>query len=178
MKTLIATGVCLWFAALASAANLNVNLTGSTPVFTTDANWITPPAGSTTSTSFTGVYFPTRTATGTRTEDLVDTTTGNVLWVLAIAFSPTATGNENFSVNATKLNDTTKPTAGAIIINATGSPVQYISNIPGVPSNITGDLTANSTAPAATPEPATFALVGLGTAALFLTRRYSGSKSS
>jgi hypothetical protein len=174
MKTLIAGALMLCLGTAAGAANLSINLTGATPTYTTDANWITPPAETQTEASFTGTYGANATSTGSNTVFVVGPT-GDELYTLAISYSgPGGPGTETFSVTATKDPGNVVAPGSSIKADATGSSVDFTAEIPGLPSNITIQETAN----VPIPEPASFTLIGLGLVALGAARRHFGSKAS
>ena len=175
MKHIAIAGLLLCLGASAHAANLLINLTSQVPTYTTDGTWIAPSAGTYAVTNFDGAFGANPTANGSNTVDIVDVNTGDVLYSLAIAYNNAEGSQESFYVTPTKENDTARPAAGAIVEDATGSAVDFTTALTGRPGGITVQEIANS--PAATPEPASSVLIGLGLAAIFLSRRSYFRKS-
>jgi hypothetical protein len=169
----------LCFGTLANAANMLINLTGANPTFTTDGSggsWVTPSiAGTQTGAPFNGVFTPNFGAgltTGSETVFVDSTVTGNELYTLVINWSPNG-ANENFNITSvTKDPGNVRPPAGSDDVLATGGAVGI--GLPGIPSGLSVEEIALSPA---VPEPATYALFGLGLIALCLTRRHIAKRS-
>lgn len=175
MKLLSACVLALCLGIASSGANLSINFTSGSPVYTVDtANWDSFTASNV--NPFSGTFIANTPSTGTNTVYILNPHTGDELWTLDFSYS--ASGDlETFGVNSIKDNDTTAPPGGSLTSNATGASVDITALLSphGLPSNIT--IQQTTPVPAAVPEPAASTLVAAGVIGLFLVRRYRTGKA-